>query len=37
VLYTPDAGFQFQPGDTVLLVGNDEALAKGRVLFLAAP
>lgn len=35
VLYTPDPEFRFRPGDTVMLVGDDEALAKGRAVFLA--
>jgi CPA2 family monovalent cation:H+ antiporter-2 len=33
-IYTPDPEFRFRPGDAVLLVGDDEALAKGRELFL---
>jgi CPA2 family monovalent cation:H+ antiporter-2 len=33
-LYTPDPDFRFRPGDTVLLVGDDEALAKARALFV---
>jgi len=37
VLYTPDPGFRFRAGDTVLLAGDDEALAKGRAAFLAPP
>jgi monovalent cation:H+ antiporter-2, CPA2 family len=35
VLYTPDPEFRFRAGDTVMLVGDDEALAKGRAVFLA--
>jgi CPA2 family monovalent cation:H+ antiporter-2 len=33
-LYTPDPDFRFRPGDTVLLVGDDEALAKARAVFV---
>jgi CPA2 family monovalent cation:H+ antiporter-2 len=33
-LYTPDPEFRFRPGDTVLLVGDDEAVAKARAMFV---
>jgi CPA2 family monovalent cation:H+ antiporter-2 len=35
VRYSPDPEFRFRPGDTVLLVGDDEAVAKGRAVFVA--
>jgi CPA2 family monovalent cation:H+ antiporter-2 len=36
-LYTPDAEFRFAAGDTVVLVGDEDALMRGRALFLAPP
>jgi monovalent cation:H+ antiporter-2, CPA2 family len=34
--YVPDVDFRFRPGDSVVLVGEDEALATGRALFVTA-
>jgi CPA2 family monovalent cation:H+ antiporter-2 len=34
--YTPDADFRFAPGDSVVLVGDDESLDKARALFVKA-
>jgi CPA2 family monovalent cation:H+ antiporter-2 len=36
VHYTPDPEFRFRPGDAVVLVGDDEALARGRAVFIAS-
>jgi len=36
VIHSPDPAFRFAPGDTVVLAGDDDALAKARPLFLAA-
>ena len=33
--YTPDPAFRFAPGDTVVLVGDDDALGKARALLTA--
>ncbi len=35
-LYTPDPEFRFQPGDTVVLIGDREALRRGAQVFRAA-
>jgi CPA2 family monovalent cation:H+ antiporter-2 len=35
VHYVPDPGFRFRPGDTVVLAGSEEALVKGRAVFVA--
>lgn len=37
VISTPDAAFRFGVGDVVLLAGADEALARGRAVFLGPP
>jgi CPA2 family monovalent cation:H+ antiporter-2 len=34
VLYTPDPDYRFQPGDSVLLVGDEEAQTRARAYFL---
>ncbi|HEX9631972.1 MAG TPA: cation:proton antiporter [Gemmatimonadales bacterium] len=36
VLHNPDPAFRFVPGDTVVLAGDDEALAVARPLFLGS-
>jgi CPA2 family monovalent cation:H+ antiporter-2 len=36
VLHNPDPAFHFAPGDTVVLAGDDEALAQARPLFLGS-
>ena len=36
VLHNPDPAFRFAPGDTVVLAGDDEALAQARPLFLGS-
>jgi CPA2 family monovalent cation:H+ antiporter-2 len=36
-LYAVDPDFRFRPGDSIVLVGDDEALAQGRALFLGVP
>jgi len=35
-LYTPDPEFRFRPGDTVVLIGDREALRRGAQVFRAA-
>ncbi len=35
-LYTPDPKFRFRPGDTVVLIGDREALRRGAQVFRAA-
>lgn len=35
-LYTPDPEFRFRPGDTVVLIGDREALRRGTQVFRAA-
>jgi CPA2 family monovalent cation:H+ antiporter-2 len=37
VIHSPDPAFQFAPGDTVVLAGDDDALARARLLFVATP
>ncbi len=34
VLYTPDPDYRFRPGDSVLLVGDEEAQTRARPYFL---
>jgi CPA2 family monovalent cation:H+ antiporter-2 len=36
VIHSPDHAFRFAPGDTVVLAGDDDALAKARPVFLGA-
>jgi K+/H+ antiporter YhaU regulatory subunit KhtT len=36
VVHSPDPAFRFAARDTVVLAGDDEALAKARPLFLAS-
>jgi CPA2 family monovalent cation:H+ antiporter-2 len=36
VIHNPDPTFRFAPGDTVVLAGDDEAMAKARAVFLTA-
>jgi CPA2 family monovalent cation:H+ antiporter-2 len=36
VHYAPDPEFRFEPGDTVVLVGDHQALVRGRSLFVRA-
>lgn len=35
VIHSPDDAFRFAPGDTVVLAGDDDALAAARPIFVA--